>query len=395
MTPPNPRIDKRGQATEPAPTAAFGRTSRHDLESPPPDLYGRGHQDRFMRFMTRFSDLYTPVMGGPLLRRNPRRPEPRGRTPLALVVAAHRQVAEDVVELQLADPAGDRLPAWQPGAHLRLLLPSGRERHYSLCGDPADRHRYRIAVRRIEGGGGGSVEIHDDLHVGTRLTVRRPRNGFAFCGEPSVLLLAGGIGVTPLLPIAREAQRRGLDWHLVYAGRTAAAMPFTRELTALAAMGVPPAGGRGRVTLLTGRIPTGAELLARATPGTAVYCCGPTPMLAAVQGAFDASPATALHFERFGAAPILDGRPFSIRLGADGETLPVPADRSALDVLREARPDLPYSCHQGFCGTCKVQLLAGTPEHRDRRLTAEERADGALLPCVSRAAEGETLVLEV
>ncbi len=361
-------------------------TTPADFATPPPDLYGRPRADRFIQRLTAFGERHTAALGGPLMRRSPRLPEPRAVPPLVLVVTAHRPVAEDVVELRLADPAGDPLPAWQPGAHLRLTLPSGRERHYSLCGDPADRGSYRIAVRRLAGGGGGSVELHDELHVGVRLTVRRPRNGFAFCGQPRLLLLAGGIGVTPLLPMAREAQHRGLDWHLVYAGRSAESMPFAEELRALAP---------DRVSLLTGEVPTGEQLLARARPGTAVYCCGPAPMLAAVQRALDASPATALHFERFGAAPILDGRPFSIQLGNQGRLLDVPADRSALDVLREARPDLPYSCHQGFCGTCRVQLLAGTPEHRDRRLTAEERASGALLPCVSRAAEGETLVLEV
>ncbi|MDH6119919.1 ferredoxin-NADP reductase [Kitasatospora sp. GAS204A] len=374
--------------TAPAPTAVFGRTTQLDVDNPPPDLYGRPQPDRFMRAVTTFSDLYTPAMGRPLLRRNPRLPAPRARAPLSLVITGHRAVAEEVVELRLADPSGDRLPSWQPGAHLRLILPSGRERHYSLCGDPADRTTYRIAVRRIADGGGGSREIHEELHLGARLTVRRPRNGFAFCGEPRLLLVAGGIGITPLLPMAREAQRRGLDWHLVHAGRSAASMPFTEELRALAP---------DRVSFRTEDaegLPTGAELLAAARPGTAVYCCGPTPMLAAVQAAFEASPAAALHYERFGAAPILDGRPFTLQLGQEGPRLPVPADRSALDVLREARPDLPYSCHQGFCGTCRVQLLAGTPEHRDRRLTAEERASGALLPCVSRAAEGETLVLE-
>jgi ferredoxin len=186
--------------------------------------------------------------------------------------------------------------------------------------------------------------------------------------------------------MAREAQRRGLDWHLVHAGRSAASMPFGEELRALAPE---------RVSFLTEGVPSGGQLLARARPGSAVYCCGPAPMLAAVQRAFADSPAAALHFERFGAAPIVDGHPFTLQLGAEGQQLAVPADRSALDVLRSAKPELPYSCHQGFCGTCKVRVLAGTPEHRDRRLTAEERAAGALLPCVSRAAAGETLVLEV
>ncbi|MEV7778542.1 PDR/VanB family oxidoreductase [Kitasatospora sp. NPDC088351] len=360
-----------------------------DLRTPPPDLYGRPRADRFMRRLTAFGDRYTPALAGPLLRRNPRRPPGRPTPPLQLVVTGRRQVAADVVELRLADPSGTALPPWQPGAHLRLALPSGRERHYSLCGDPADRAAYRIAVRRLPAGGGGSVEIHDELHPGSRLTARRPRNGFAFCAEPAVLLLAGGIGITPLLPMAREARRHGLDWRLLHVGRSADTLPYTDELRAL---------DPHRVTLRTDDehgVPTGAELLAHAPRGAAVYCCGPAPMLAAVQRALDESPAAALHFERFGAAPVTDGEPFTVRLGATGQALDVPADRSALDILRETRPDLPYSCHQGFCGTCEVRLLAGTPDHRDRRLTPEQRAAGALLPCVSRAAEGETLVLDL
>ncbi|WP_406206996.1 PDR/VanB family oxidoreductase [Kitasatospora sp. NBC_01560] len=360
-----------------------------DLDTPPPDLYGRPRADRFMQRLTAFGDGYSSALGSPLLRRSPRRPQSRPTPPLQLVVAARREVAADVVELRLADPSGGPLPAWQPGAHLRLALPSGRERHYSLCGDPSDRAGYRIAVRRLPEGGGGSVEIHDTLHPGTRLTARRPRNGFAFCAEPAVLLLAGGIGVTPLIPMVHEARSHGLDWQLVLVGRSADTLPYAAELRAL---------DRLRVHLRTDDehgVPTGAELLARAPHGAAVYCCGPAPMLAAVQQALDASPAASLHFERFGAAPVTDGAPFTLRLGADGPALDVPADRSALDVLREARPDLPYSCHQGFCGTCEVRVLAGRPEHRDRRLSTEQRAAGALLPCVSRAAEGETLVLDV
>ncbi|MFJ1751422.1 PDR/VanB family oxidoreductase [Kitasatospora sp. NPDC088134] len=360
-----------------------------DLETPPPDLYGRPRADRFFERLTAFGDWYSPALGRPGLRRSPRRPEARGVPPLFLVVAAHRVVAEDVVELRLTDPSGGMLPEWQPGARVQVTLPSGRERHYSLCGDPADRHGYRIAVRRVEGGGGGSVEVHDELHVGMRLRVRRPRNGFAFCGEEKVLFLAGGIGVTPLLPMARAAQHAGVDWRLVHTGRSAASLPFTDELKSL---------DPNRVEIRTDAehgLPDAAELLARAPRGAAVYVCGPAPMLAAVQRALDASPAVALHYERFGAAPVLNGRPFTLRLGAGGPELAVPADRSALDVAREARPELPYSCKQGFCGTCVLKVASGTPEHRDRRLTEEQRAAGLMLPCVSRAAEGETLELEV
>ncbi|MER5639485.1 PDR/VanB family oxidoreductase [Kitasatospora sp. NPDC002227] len=348
----------------------------------PPDLYGRPRPDRFVQRLTAFGDWYNKPG------RRPPAPAPARPTPeLPLVVTGHEVIAAEVVELRLGSPYGAELPAWQPGARVQLTLPSGRRRHYSLCGDPADRSTYRLAVRRIEGGGGGSVEIHDGLSAGSRLTARRPRNGFAFCGEPAVLLLAGGIGITPLLPMAREAQRRGLDWTLVHTGRDAASMPFGDELR-----GLDPR----RVVLLTddhNGPPGAAELIAQGPGNAAVYCCGPAPMLAAVREAVPAG--RPLHFERFGAAPIPDGKPFTVRLGEAGPTAGVPADRSALDVLRELRPDLPYSCHQGFCGTCEVRVSAGTPEHRDRRLTPEERAAGALLPCVSRAAEGETLVLDL
>ncbi|KJY31582.1 ferredoxin reductase, partial [Streptomyces sp. NRRL S-495] len=295
-----------------------------DLSTPPPDLYGRPRADTFFRFLTAFGDRYTPALGSPLLRRNPRRPYSRPTEALQLVVTARRQVAADVVELTLADPSGGPLPAWQPGAHLRahlrLTLPSGRERHYSLCGDPADpaeRSGYRIAVRRLPDGGGGSAEIHDTLHPGTRLAARRPRNGFAFCAEPAVLFLAGGIGITPLLPMVREARRTGLDWHLVHTGRSADTLPFAAELRAL-----DPARVHPRTDDEHGGPPTGAELLAHAPRGAAVYCCGPAPMLTAVQRALDASPAASLHFERFGAAPVTDGEPFAVRLGADGPELP-------------------------------------------------------------------------
>ncbi|AUG81001.1 ferredoxin [Kitasatospora sp. MMS16-BH015] len=355
-----------------------------DLQSPPPDLYGRPRADRFIQRLTAFSDWYNPLVAR---RAVPRPTAVQGATAVQLVVVRHEVVADGVVELRLASPYGEVLPAWQPGGRVQLILPSGRKRHYSLCGDPADRHGYRIAVRRIEGGGGGSVEVHDELFVGARLAARPPRNGFAFCGEGAVLLLAGGIGITPLLPMAYEARRRGLDWQLVHTGRDAASMPFAAELKAL---------DPRRVVLLNDAehgVPEAAELIAAGPKGAAVYCCGPAPMLAAVRAATPGD--RPLHFERFGAAPITDGHPFTVQLGEEGPMAEVPADRSALDVLRELRPDLPYSCHQGFCGTCEVRVKAGTPEHRDRRLTAEDRAAGLLLPCVSRAAEGETLVLDL
>ena len=221
---------------------------------------------------------------------------------------------------------------------------------------------------------------------------RAPRNAFPFAAEASVLLIAGGIGITPILPMAREAARRGLDWRLVHTGRSRGSMPFAAELAELAA------AAPGRVSIRPddeSGVPEAADLLSSIPAAGAVYCCGPAPMIDGVRRAFGGSRASALHFERFAPAPITDGRPFELQLGDTGRVLPVPYDRSALDVLHEALPDLPFSCRQGFCGTCRVRVAHGHVDHRDRRLTAAERAAGAMLPCVSRAPEGERLVLEV
>lgn len=370
-----------------------------DISAPvtrPPDLYGRPRGDSFMQDLAAFGDHAVTRLA--------RRSTPPGarsttETPAIreLVVAAKHQEAEDVVSLRLAAPEGASdggiLPPWQPGAHIELRLPSGRKRQYSLCGDPADRYRYRIAVRRIADGGGGSAEVHDTLGEGMRVAITgRPRNAFPFAAEASILLIAGGIGITPILPMAREAARRGLDWRLVHTGRSRGSMPFAAELAELAA------AAPDRVSIRPddeSGVPEAADLLSSIPAAGAVYCCGPAPMIDGVRRAFGGSRASALHFERFAPAPITDGRPFELQLGDTGRVLPVPYDRSALDVLHEALPDLPFSCRQGFCGTCRVRVAQGQVDHRDRRLTATERAVSAMLPCVSRAPEGERLVLDV
>lgn len=353
----------------------------------PRDLYGRPREDRFIRLLSSVIDLYIPVAT-----RSDRYRRPAPPPALELAVTGRETLADDVVALRLAAQDGAPLPRWQPGAHLDLLLPSGRSRQYSLCGDPADRYAYRIAVRRLAHGGGGSIEVHEALTEGARVTVRGPRNAFPFAADRAVLLIAGGIGITPILPMAREAARRGLDWRLVHAGRSRASLPFAADLAELAER------HPGRVEVLPDDecgVPDGGQLLARAPRNSAVYCCGPAPMLDSVRAAFDASSAAALHFERFAAPPIVDGRPFTLRLSSTGEELPVPADRSALDVLRERDPGTPYSCRQGFCGVCKQRVVSGTADHRDRRLTDPERAEGQMLVCVSRAPEGACLELDL
>ncbi|MEW1753689.1 PDR/VanB family oxidoreductase [Streptomyces angustmyceticus] len=311
-----------------------------------------------------------------------------------LRVAERTEEAEGVVRLRLE---GDDLPGWEPGAHLDLVLPSGAVRQYSLCGDPAASGSYTLATRLIEDGRGGSREVHEHLHEGTVVEVRGPRNRFPLRDAPAYVFLAGGIGITPILPMVRQAERAGVPWRLVYGGRSRASMPFLAEVEALAG------SGTGRVTVVAededGR-PDLAAVLAAAPPGAAVYCCGPGPLMDAVAALLPAAagePPLTLHTERFApAAPAPAGHdaPFEVELRRTGRTVPVPADTSVLRALRaQALPDLPYSCERGFCGTCQQRVLAGAVDHRDDLLTDAERAD-SLLICVSRA-HGGRLVLDL
>ncbi|MFB8003327.1 PDR/VanB family oxidoreductase [Nocardia sp. NPDC056000] len=311
---------------------------------------------------------------------------------LVLTVREHRRIADDVVTLTLTRE-GEPLPAWAPGAHLDLLLPSGRVRQYSLCGDPADRHTYRIAVRRIVDGGGGSREIHDELSAGMRLWVRGPRNAFPLAlpgrgsGSPSMHFIVGGIGITPVLPMVRAADRAGVEWTMVYSGRTRESMPFRDELARYGS----------RVVVRSDDLdgpPAAADLLP-ADERAAVYCCGPTPMLNPVRAILLDRPGVEFHVERFGPTPVLGGEAFEVQLARSGPILEIPADRTALEVIRAVRSGTAYSCGQGFCGTCRVRVLAGVPRHRDTLLTAEQRAAGQMLLCVSRAAAGTRLVLDI
>lgn len=359
--------------------------------------------DRFIRGLTVFTDRYVSMLAdrraGPGNAR-PRQPGPvvpRWRT---MVVTGRARECEEVISLRLAAPGGGTPQPWYPGAHVQIELPSGKIRHYSLNGDPADRTAYRIAVRLITDGGGGSAEVHDVLAPGTELRVAGPFNAFPFAAEPAVLFVAGGIGITPVLPMARKAAVLGLDWRLVYAGRSRVTMPFLAEADGLDGAAAGQDAAR-RVDILaddeTGA-PDPADLIRRAPPGAAAYVCGPPQLLAGVRDAADTAVSAGLlrglHFERFTAPPIVDGRPFEVKLNRSGTVLPVAADQSLLSVLRAHDPATPYSCKQGFCGTCKQRVLSGEVEHRDQHLTGSERTAGEMLVCVSRARAGERLVLD-
>ncbi|GIF45784.1 ferredoxin-NADP reductase [Asanoa ferruginea] len=288
--------------------------------------------------------------------------------------------AEDVVSVRLR---GADLPAWTPGAHLEVVLPSGLIRQYSLCGDPADRTSYLVAVLRERAGRGGSAEIHDSALVGRALEVRGPRNHFALEPAPAYVFVAGGIGVTPLVAMARAAAGSGTPWRLHYGGRSRGSMAFVAELGRLSGGEVvyAPQDEVGLLDL--------DAIVAGAPPGAAIYACGPEGMLRAAQAAGDAVGRT-VTVERFassGNAVRGTSGAFEVDLRRSGLRLAVPADRSMLEVIRDVLPDVPYSCEEGYCGTCEVRVIDGAPEHRDDILSPDQRAAGDLVMiCVSRSA---------
>lgn len=350
-------------------------------KSRPADLYGRRRHDRF------YSMLGAAVMLSKGLsvtsRWSPSRVVPVQRT-ISAVITKREMLTPDVVALTFADLSGGLLPSWTPGGHIDVQLPSGRRRQYSLCGQPGKRTEYRIAVRRLDDGGGGSVEMHEAFAEGDTLMFEGPRNAFYLgTGEAEVLFAIGGIGVTPILPMMLEAQQRGIDWHAVYAGRSREYMPLLDEVTAVAS---------DRVTVWAdderGGFAGTEQLLADAGPHTAVYVCGPTAMLESVCAIRDKQADAPLHYERFSPPPVVDGVPFELELARSRRLLLIPADRSALDIMLDRDPTTPCSCRQGFCGTCKVKVVSGDVDRRGR--TAEGADE--MLVCISRANGGRVII---
>ncbi|MFE7516676.1 PDR/VanB family oxidoreductase [Streptomyces sp. NPDC057540] len=305
-------------------------------------------------------------------------------TTVRLTVRSVVREAEGVRGLLLGDPEGAPLAPWEPGAHLEVTLPSGAVRHYSLCGDPADRTTYRLGVLREPAGRGGSEEVHTSVGEGTVLDVRGPVNRFPLVPAERYLFVAGGIGITPLLPMIRSLPPG--SWSLVYGGRSLASMAYREELAGLPGVTLVPQDTAG--------LPDLAAVLAGQPAGTAVYCCGPEGLLRAVQDRWPGP----LHLERFGAAPVersSGAGGFEVELRRTGRTLRVEPGRTLLDTVREVVPGVAYSCEEGWCGTCETKVLAGTPEHHDTVLGEDEKASGTtMMICVGRS-RGDRLVLDL
>lgn len=312
---------------------------------------------------------------------------------LKLRVRQMRWEAEGVLSLQLESTDDAKLPEWHPGAHLDLILPGVITRQYSLCGQPWDRTSWRIAVLREPVSRGGSRAVHETLRPGDIVDVVGPRNNFPLDEAPHYLFIAGGIGITPILPMVENIAATSSLWSLLYGGRSRASMAFVDELERHgAAAQIRPQDEFGLLDL--------KAYLGEPRPDVRVYCCGPEPLLNAAQELCTSWPQGTLHLERFAARPrdaVAQGqeRKFDVELARTGGTIHIPAEMGILEALEAAGMSPFNSCREGICGTCETAVLAGIPDHRDSLLSDEERAAGdTMMICVGRSLS-DRLVLDL
>jgi len=304
-------------------------------------------------------------------------------------VVAAESIADGIRLLKLSPQDGSLLPAWEPGSHIDLHLDSGMIRQYSLCGSCADTSTYEIAVKREPESRGGSKFVHESLAVGSQLSISAPRNHFTASAEAERnLLVAGGIGITPIISMARQFHLQDRAFELLYFTRSETHTAFRDELS------TGPLNGSCRLLLGLERDAVEATLddaLRSHQDGSHLYLCGPQPFMDTVRmvAARHGWPDDAVHLEYFAAAAPLDAEPqtsFDVRLARSDKTITIPADKTIVDVLREHGTDVETSCEQGVCGTCIVKVLEGCPDHRDYFLTAQEHAKGDCIAiCVSRS----------
>lgn len=306
-----------------------------------------------------------------------------------LVVARAELAAEDIRLFELRDPGGAELPEFTAGAHVSVGTPDGLVRKYSLCNDPAERDRYLIAVKREAAGRGGSVAMFDKLKTGDRLPVSVPRNDFPLLPSPAgYILIAGGIGITPILSMARHLKATGGRFKLYYLTRSRATTAFHAELS--------EPQFRGIVTIHhDGGDPDKALDLwpVLEKPRGHVYCCGPRGLMQAVRDMTGHWSSAAVHFEAFQEPErtTVDDRPFKVTLKSSGEVVDVPVGTTILEALRAAGKNVAFSCESGTCGSCKSHLVSGDVDHRDLVLTEQEKTSHIMV-CVSRARSGDLVI---
>lgn len=286
---------------------------------------------------------------------------------------------------------GAELPLWSPGAHVDLALTPGVNRQYSLCGNPGDHRTARFAVLKELQSRGGSVMLHDRVKTGDVLEVAAVRNHFPIVAAQQFRLVAGGIGITPLLAMACELDRQGMDWQLLYGGRTRGHMAFLDELEIFGdKVHIRPQDEFGLLQI--------GEFLGPEEPGKVVYCCGPEPLIKAVEAYCAGWDESALQIERFHPkeqAPHAPDSAFEVELRRSGKTVTVQAEQSIADALEGVGVVIPRSCNEGTCGTCITKIIDGIPDHRDSFLRPKQRdKNNVVMVCCSRS-RSPRLVLDV
>ncbi|MBB3219587.1 PDR/VanB family oxidoreductase [Pseudoduganella umbonata] len=311
---------------------------------------------------------------------------------IAVRVQAMRYEAAGIVSVELVPPQGGELPAFEAGAHIDLHLPNGVVRSYSLWNPPQERHRYVIGVLHDRNSRGGSRYVHEQLRVGAAITIGAPRNNFPLdVAAAHTVLVAGGIGITPILGMLRELQRLGKSVELLYCARSRSEAAFADALAAEEGVRVHFDGEAGGPPDLRG-------FLAAKSPADHFYCCGPTPMLNAFESTCAELGLPNVHIERFAPAEpavATQGSAYECQLARSQKLILVPPGKSLLDALLEAGADVDHSCREGVCGSCETAVLDGMPEHRDGVLTKAERESGkTMMVCVS-GCKGRRLVLDL
>src|SRR5690625_578535 len=316
--------------------------------------------------------------------------QPAARTD-QLVVGDRIQRSTSVTEFVLERADGRRLPDWAPGAHIDVVLPSGKIRQYSLCGDRWAPNQYRIAVQRDDAGTGGSLEIHEEIHLGETVSFGGPRNNFRLAPAQNYRFIAGGIGITAVLPMIEQAEKLNLEWQLLYLGRTAERMAYRNladQYPGRVAMHTSVDHGRASIRQWLGELPE----------DTMVYACGPEAMLEALPEECAQLPDHFVRAERFTntlADATVSSEPYEIELYRSGTVIQAPGTTPVIDVLAEAGVSVITSCSKGVCGTCEVDVVEGEIDHRDAILDDDERAaNTCMFPCVSRALS-KRLVLDL
>lgn len=312
--------------------------------------------------------------------------------PVRAVVHALRYEAQRVVSVELRPQSGSMFPAFDAGAHVAVHLPDGMIRSYSLCNSADDRDRYVIGVLNVETGRGGSRYVHEQLRVGTQLQISRPRNNFPLHKEAvHSVLIAGGIGITPILSMARRLCALGRSVELLYCARSRREAAFIDEIEALGLQVTwhfnDEHGERADLV----------QFLATRRRDAHFYACGPTPMLDDFERHCNALGLANVHLERFVArkAPAETHKPYRVELRRSGRSLDVVPGNTLLRTLLDAGVEVPHGCTQGLCGACKTRVLAGEPDHRDTVLSADERASNAVMTVCVSGCKGESLVLDL